>query len=399
MKDNNSTKYNGKIAFFYKGSWYHRKKELLADGSVKYGRVGGFNTPKEAEENYFKCLELFEQKQKEQLIPIIDKEIMLSDYLIYWFENLYSKHVESTTNMITSFTLYYLILPNLPYNIKLRLTTTEYVDSLLEKVNKISKTAANKARETLMIAMKNAVKDSIITINPVEMTKKYRRSKTNVKILNKSELKRFLEFASTGNWYLELLLAVFMGLRKSEILGLKFSDFNMELNTLKISRQLSVKYELVPNKYNIKNREYIEKEPKTENSYRTLRVPKIIIKELDVRRKQIEKDKKLHLDYSDKDYISCQSNGLPHSPSSLNSYLKKLCLRASLPCISVHSLRHVYATILIEQGVTLPKISALLGHSSIHTTFEWYCDIIEENEKITAFMNNTFSIDEGEKWK
>ena len=86
MKDNNSTKYNGKIAFFYKGSWYHRKKELLADGSVKYGRVGGFNTPKEAEENYFKCLELFEQKQKEQLIPIIDKEITLSDYLIYWFD-------------------------------------------------------------------------------------------------------------------------------------------------------------------------------------------------------------------------------------------------------------------------------------------------------------------------
>lgn len=394
MKDN--AKYNGKIAFFYKGSWYHRKKELLDDGTVKYGRIGGFNTPKEAEDSYYKCLKLFEERQKKQLMPIIDKEIMLSDYLIYWFENLYSKNVESTTSMITSFTLYNLILPNLPYNIKLRLATTEYFDSLLDNVNKISKTSANKARETLMIAMKNAIKDSIITTNPVEMTRYYRRGKTNVKILNKDELKKLLDLASTENWYLEILLALFLGLRKAEILGLKFTDFNLESNTLKISRQLCVDYELVPNEFNIKKRKYVEKEPKTENSYRTLRVPKIILQELDNRRKRIENDKKMHLDYIDMNYISCQKNGLPHSPSSLNSYLKKLCVRALIPCISVHSMRHMFSTILLEQGVSLVKISALLGHSSIFTTFGWYCDILEENGKILAFMNNTFSIDEDE---
>ena len=55
-----------------------------------------------------------------------------------------------------------------------------------------------------------------------------------------------------------------------------------------------------------------------------------------------------------------------------------------------HGLRHMYATVLIEMEVPLVKISALLGHSSVHTTFEYYCDVMDENEHILAFMNNAF---------
>ena len=56
--------YKGTIAFFYRNSWYHRKKELLEDGSTKYGRLGGFKTPEEAEESYKKCLEEYENQRR-----------------------------------------------------------------------------------------------------------------------------------------------------------------------------------------------------------------------------------------------------------------------------------------------------------------------------------------------
>jgi integrase len=57
----------------------------------------------------------------------------------------------------------------------------------------------------------------------------------------------------------------------------------------------------------------------------------------------------------------------------------------------------MYATILIERNVPLVKISALLGHSSVNTTFEYYCDVMDENEQIISFMNSTFIPEGGDQ--
>lgn len=75
-------------------------------------------------------------------------------------------------------------------------------------------------------------------------------------------------------------------------------------------------------------------------------------------------------------------------------YLKKLCIKNGIPQVTVHGLRHIYASILTEQGVSLSKISALLGHNSIHTTFDIYCDVITAKEGITALINNIFTTEE-----
>lgn len=81
----------------------------------------------------------------------------------------------------------------------------------------------------------------------------------------------------------------------------------------------------------------------------------------------------------------------------MNKYIENQCKKNSIPKITVHGLRHLYAIILIEQRVPIPKISDLLGHSSVHTTFDFYLNVISEREKITAFMNNTFAIKENEE--
>lgn len=135
----------------------------------------------------------------------------------------------------------------------------------------------------------------------------------------------------------------------------------------------------------------IEKDPKTLKSFRTLRVPDVILEELSKRKNKIEMYKKENKDiFVDNGYVSCRDNGLPHTLSAMNIALNKLCMRNGLPRISVHSLRHMFATILLEQGVSLIKISGLLGHSSINITFEFYCEVMDENEKIVDFMNQQF---------
>ncbi|MBP3664268.1 MAG: site-specific integrase, partial [Tyzzerella sp.] len=224
----------------------------------------------------------------------------------------------------------------------------------------------------------------------IEFTKHYPREKHNATILTKDEIRRLLFEMRSTNWFLETLLALFCGLRRGEILGLKFSDFDTENETVTICRQISEEYFFDENGKRIGQRP-AEKPPKTENSYRTMRIPKVIFEELEIKRKKIIKDQENRRSvYHDHGYISCKDNGEPHTLPSFYGVLKRACNRAGVPQVSVHDLRHMYATILLEQGVSLVKISGLLGHASIHTTFKHYCHVMEDDRRITSYLNNTF---------
>lgn len=381
------------VAFFERGSWYHRTKTLKEDGTVKYGKRGGFESEQDAVKAYKLAEKEFKQQQRKAVMTGKNRqEVMLKDYLIYWYEEVFSQRIKNTTKMIGAYVLYDLVFPNMEQDIKLRYVSVEYMDALLEKVSHSCASAGNTCRAYLNIAFKDAVIEGYIPRNPIPDTKAYKRKAPKVTIYSKDKLKIFLKAASKDEWYLEYLLGVFCGLRKGEILGLKFSDFDFEQHTVSVKRQLGANPVMEERSSKVASYSVIEKDPKTFNSVRTLRIPQVIESEVLRRKSKIEEDKAALMDgYEDNDYISCQPNGRPHNMSSMNIALTKLCNRNGLPKITVHSLRHMFATILIEQGVPLVKISALLGHSSVNTTFEYYCDVMDENENIINFLNEKYS--------
>ena len=381
------------VAFFERGSWYYRTKTLNEDGTVRYGKKGGFESEKDAVNAYKLSEQLFKQQQRKRMMESNNRqEIMLKDYLIYWYEEVFSLRIDPPTKALTAYVLYDLVFPNMEQDIKLRYVSVEYLDALLSRVAQCCKSAGNTTRTYLNIAFKDAVIEGYIPRNPIPDTKPYKRKAPKVMIYSKEKLKIFLRVASGNEWYLEYLLGLFCGLRKGEILGLKFSDFDLGQHTVKIERQLGASPVMEKGSSKIISNIIEEKEPKTPNSYRTLRIPSVIEQEVLRRKQLVEYQKELVLEgYEDHDYISCQENGKPHGMSSMNTALTKLCNRNGLPKISVHSLRHMFATILLEQGVPLIQISALLGHSSINTTFEYYCDVMDENENIISFLNETFA--------
>ena len=227
-------------AFYEVSSWFHRVKILQEDGTIKYSKRGGFATAAEAEKDYRQCEADFKKAYREyQMSHKVNTDIGFKDYLLYWFEEMYSQRIENTTRMVGAYTLYDLILPHIEQDIRLRFVNVEYLDSLLETAAKPTESAGNKCREFLNLALKDAVAQGYIKNNPAPGTRAYRRKKPNVTILSKEKLKTLLAAASQGKWYLESLLAVFCGLRKGEIGGLKYSDFDMEQNTLSVSRQLT----------------------------------------------------------------------------------------------------------------------------------------------------------------
>ena len=220
-------------SFFENGSWYHRTKTLKEDGSVSYSKKGGFATSKEADKSYDKHEAEFKEAYRVyQLAHQVNTEVMLKDYLIYWFEEVFSRRVESTTRMVGAYAIYNLLLPQMDYDIKVKYVNSDYLDGLLEKVAKISPSAGNKGREMLNLAFKEALIEGYVKHNPVTGTRPYKRQKPKIIILGKEKIKILLKAAQESNWYLEVLLGLFCGLRKGEILGLKFSDFDIEQRTV-----------------------------------------------------------------------------------------------------------------------------------------------------------------------
>jgi len=220
-----------RVVFFEGKSWYHRTKELQDDLTTKYGKKGGFETPEEAEKSYWEYEKRYQKKQRNLQIAKMQKtDVMLGDYLEYWFENIFSPRIETTTRMVGAYTLYNLILPSMEADIKLKYISVEYLDALLERVAKICPSAGNKGRELLSIAMKDAAGDKFISYNPMPETKPYSRAKPKVRVLGKEKLKVFLEAASKNPWYLEILLGLFCGLRKGD------DDDKIRLNQRKPSK-------------------------------------------------------------------------------------------------------------------------------------------------------------------
>jgi len=220
-----------RVVFFEGKSWYHRTKELQDDLTTKYGKKGGFETPEEAEKSYWEYEKRYQKKQRDLQIAKMQKtDVMLGDYLEYWFENIFSPRIETTTRMVGAYTLYNLILPSMEADIKLKYISVEYLDALLERVAKICPSAGNKGRELLSIAMKDAAGDKFISYNPMPETKPYPRAKPKVRVLGKEKLKVFLEAASKNPWYLEILLGLFCGLRKGD------DDDKIRLNQRKPSK-------------------------------------------------------------------------------------------------------------------------------------------------------------------
>mgnify|MGYP002627371602 CR=1 FL=1 len=164
-----------------------------------------------------------------------DYDFDFSEYLLFWLEEIYRERSENTSYMLAGYVIHDLLLPNMEVGrIKLKYISTDYLDALLLKVSKSSETAGNKARELLSIAFKDGMDHGYITQNPVPSTKPYKRNKPRITVLSKPKVKVLLNAARDNSFFCEILLALFCGLRKGEIYGLKWSDIDFENKILHV---------------------------------------------------------------------------------------------------------------------------------------------------------------------
>ena len=367
--------------FFERGSWYHRTRTYAEDGNVKYGKKGGFKTPEEAQKsNDLYLTEFLKQQSLAQGEP--DKELLFRDYFVDWFER---KDLSVKRKNIYSYA-YRKILPLLN-NIPLYLVSGDYLDTIIRQVTQKTPSYGKKAKELFSQSFANALEKGYLKKSPIsDMKECCSKEKKEFVILSEEQICSCLEASGNTNWLLEIMLGVYCGLKKGEIYGLKFSDFDFEKSTVSIYRQVS-------DDSGQKKGVPTEKSLNTESSQRNLPVPKGVLDEVKKRQERIATYKYWIEDYVDHGYICCQKDGSCKSLESFNIALKKICEKKELPILTVQGLRDLYVVIMIKgQKISYEKLAGLLGYAKASEVYIHYGELIENSTEIASYINDQFTV-------
>jgi integrase len=221
-----------------------------------------------------------------------------------------------------------------------------------------------KIHSTLHKALSQAVSDGIVPRNAADV-KAPRPTPEEMRPLSETEVRAFLDVARESGDRFEALyvLAITTGLRRGELLGLRWDDVSMERSTLRVGRALVRE-----------GGRHTLGETKTRRGRRQINLTPRTVSTLKAhRKKQLEEKIKLTGLYKDHGLIFATRVGTPINPENLvNRSFKPLLERASLPEIRFHDLRHTCATLLLGRGVHPKLVQELLGHATIAMTLDTY---------------------------
>jgi len=177
------------------------------------------------------------------------------------------------------------------------------------------------------------------------------------------QLTAFLRAAVGHRLFPAFWLAANTGMRRSELLGLKWGDIDLDKNTVSINRGLvAVGYELH------------ESRGKTANSRRSIDLDPPTIEVLEAWRHWTRLEQTVT--GKSNDYVFTTGNGHPVHPHSISQTFERISRNAGLPVIRFHDLRHTHATLLIKEGVPVKVVSERLGHATTAFTIETYQHVL-----------------------
>lgn len=245
--------------------------------------------------------------------------------------------------------------------------TTYELDNFIDEIKNCNPYTQRPSAKKTLIGYRNTVnrvfdfciQNRVIEFNPANYITIPKAPKTRErKPITDEEINLFWETPHTLQT--AVLIMIYAGLRRGEVLALTWNDIDFKNNTISVNKAV-----------NFKNNGII-KSPKTEAGYRNIPMPKILAD---------------HLKEVPKNTIQvCTLNGFPITNSNWysqwKSYLNKINRTHNVTIeTSAHCLRHTYCTILYEAGVDVLTAKELMGHSDISTTMGIYTHLREEREK------------------
>ncbi len=228
----------------------------------------------------------------------------------------------------------------------------------------------------LHTALQNAVKMDILIRNPVDAVTIPRAGHPEMHTMSELDIHIFLEMARPTQYYALFYAALFTGMRRSELLALRWQDVDITSRQVSVSRTLHL----------VRGGKVIIRQPKTDKSRRVVSMTPSTSAMLTEHRESLN-NLRQSLGYpplTDEDFIFCQYDGKPLLPNTVSHNWIKLVHRSGLKGIRFHDARHTHASLMLKQGVHPKIVQERLGHSSIQITLDTYSHVAPGMQQLAA---------------
>jgi len=338
------------------------------------------NNKRKAEEKRKEILSELEQQKID-----LSNDVLFTDFMQLWLENLKHSIAPTTYDGYEAILNKYII----PYfgskKVKVKDLTPAHIQQyIVSKLKTLSPNTVIKHLRNISKCLDSAVRQNILAFNPskrVEMPKKIKY--TGSKHYNEKQIEQLLNNSKGDPLEIVILLTVFYGLRRSEVLGLKWEAIDFQNNTMEIKHTVLQGHK----------KQFRIDSTKNDRSNDVVPLASIIADRLKLWKSQQLQHKALQPnDYIDEGYICTQINGSLIKPHYVSAHFKLLLTKIKMPHIRFHDLRHSSGRYLKYLGFDLKDIQVWLRHKDIQTTANIYLiyDMESKNE-IANKLNDKFT--------
>lgn len=314
-------------------------------------------------------------RNRDDGLPVVPERKALGQYIQEWLELTGRATLKKSTYGTYHSHIRNHIIPSMG-GVPLKNLTLQHVQALLNAQydRGLASSTMRYTKAVLSRALNDAVRQNLIARNVALLAVVPRTPKKEMKVWDRAQTRQFLESVKGDRLEALFNVALSLGLRRGELLGLAWRDVDLEKGTLLVRASLT----------RVEHGAELG-EPKTKGSRRTIHLPRTLISVLKVHRaKQKMNERRAGEHWKNSGLVFTTFAGGQMMPNNLLRDLTRLSKQAGVPRIRVHDLRHTAATLMLKSGTPVKVVSETLGHASIRVTLDLYAHVLDEQRAEVA---------------
>ncbi|MBT2370160.1 site-specific integrase [Streptomyces sp. ISL-10] len=306
----------------------------------------------------------------DQGVPVPTRSARLSEWLPYWLDNVIKPRRKlSTYDKYEAHVRLYL-MPMIGSKRLESLGTADVRRFLVELENKTTAATAKESHRVLRTALTAACREELVTRNVASLVEPPRAKSRELSPWSLDETLDFLAAARKDPLYAAFVLAIAMGLRRGEIVGLRWVDIDLDKRVLYVRQQSQRRRGVL-----------YDDDPKGRRR-RAVPLPAMCIAPLRWHRmRQAAAKLRAGESWDEGGYVFATRNGRPVEPRNVYRSFTRVADSAGLRVIRLHDARHGCATLLTAAGVAPRVVMEILGHSQISITMDVYTHVVQDTQR------------------